>query len=122
MNYFRYFSNLFCSPKILPSSELDINQESITIKQEKEETELEEKYIIPPSSNFPLLKSVKKTIVTSFYSSYNYSIIYIYINKILLPYDPYFDCYENYWLIINKNIKNIRLLKYLYINLMKILF
>lgn len=115
------FYNIFYSPKITPitNSGLDVNLEkTITIKQEKlslilpsdledKSYSLKEQYIIPSptSSILPFLSPNKKIIDTSFYSSYKYPILYKYIYKKLLPYNPYFDSYEYYWLIVNKTYK-----------------
>jgi hypothetical protein len=95
----RFFS-IFRSAKILPSSsDLDItHEESISVKQNCE-------FDIPSPSILLISSQVKKNNITSFYSSYDYVELYTCIYKLLLPYDPYFDRYEHYWLIVNKTYK-----------------
>lgn len=95
------FFSIFCSSKILPSnSDLDITrEETLSVKQDSNFE------YIPSPSFLPISSPVKIKNNISFYSTHNYIQLYKYIYKILLPYDPYFDCYEYYWLIVNKTYK-----------------
>jgi len=116
MNSFQYFFNIFRSVKILPSDsvpqspspmyELDMSQEeTLNIK---EENKLEQLCLIIASDldrYIHKLRLAKKNNITSFYSSYDYPILYKFIYTILLEYNPYFDRYEHYWLITNKRYK-----------------
>ena len=113
MSYFQYFFGIFKSAKILPvPSEIDLFQEAtLSIK---EEHKLERLSLIIPSDleyNIPspfTLRNINlsnQNNITSFYSSYEYEVLYKFIYTILLEYNPYFDRYEHYWLIINKRYK-----------------
>lgn len=120
MNSFQYFFSIFRSAKILPSEshspsplyDLDRSQED-TLSM-KEENKLEQLSLMIPSDLdrdilspciLPKLKLAKKNNITSFYSSYDYAKLYKCIYLILLPYNPYFDPYEIYWLVIDKKYK-----------------
>ena len=120
MSSFHYFFNIFRSAKILPSEshspsplyDLDRSQEQ-TLSM-KEENKLEQLSLMIPSDLdleipspciLPKLKLAKKNNITSFYSSYDYATLYKCIYLILLDYNPYFNPYEIYWLIIDKSYK-----------------
>jgi hypothetical protein len=110
----QYFFNIFRSAKILPSSQTyDSNksQETLSTKQDSKLKQLSLvapfnlEHDIPSPCILPTLTSSKKNNITSFYSSYDYATLYNFIYTILLPYDPYFDQYEIYWLITDKRYR-----------------
>ena len=108
MCYFLYFYNLFSSKKINPepSSNLDLSQE----KNNKNKLSLSFEYIESPAL-LSLLFPIDVVNETSITCSFNHLRIYKIIYYILIPYDPYFNSYENYWLIINKELKRHRSIK-----------
>ena len=112
MSVLSYFYHFFCQPKVSPV----ITFEEIPQKQEEKKENLflclpniQEEYLDSPYASpgiIPILPSLKDNMtLTSFQSSYDYIKLYTTIYNILLPYDPYFDHYEHYWLTINKKQK-----------------
>jgi hypothetical protein len=105
-----YFYNIFCSSKILPETTLILDTVKEKTTSIKKEENLEFEYTSSPNI-LPLLKPTSYPNITSFICSYNYLRVYKIIYNLLLPYDPYFNHYENYWLIINKTYKRHRSIK-----------
>ena len=106
MNCIYYICKIFSSEKINPEpiSILCSPQEDIFKNKSSSIREFDFEYIAIPLI-LSVLTSTTTVNITSFTSSYSYIRIYKIIYKILIPYDPYFNHYENYWLIINKKYK-----------------
>ena len=106
MNCIYYICKIFSSEKINPEPIpiLNSTQENILKNKSSSIQELDFEYI-PIPLFLSVLTPITTVNITSFTSSYSYRRIYKIIYKILIPYDPYFNHYENYWLIINKKYK-----------------
>lgn len=66
---------------------------------------------IPSPVIIPILTLYNKKSLTSFPSHLDYETIYYIIYETIFEYDPYFDKYEHYWLIIEKKKKQQSLIK-----------
>jgi len=113
MSSFSYFYKLLCQPKVSPVATFEDIMEPHEERKEKLSLalpeEVKEEFTdspFPSPAFLPILPSLTEDrCITSFQSKYDYATLYNAIYTILLPYDPYFDSYDYYWMIIDKRKK-----------------